>query len=188
MGIWHIDHFDYWGGSCKGFKDDIINGPKIEYNGIEFSSLMYKFNSGSESLFHFINTHPVQLNVNGAIFHLPAYLEIILNQHSNGALAYTLEEIFYFGIKFIGLLQLSEEGIMEGCSSESMTVEVYGHPEIQTLEISKGTRLKVSNQGQVEVLLPHLQHIEVVLPNRQKLVNRTALGYKYFEIKKINFT
>lgn len=150
MGIWHDDHFDEWTGHFEDFLDNIKALPTLNYSGIEFSSLMYFCNASTGSLFYFINTAPIELNVNGAVFHLPEYLEISIHQYGKGATAITLQEIVYFDIKLQGELQLSETGILKGYCSEELSFDIIGHQEVNIITLPKGSQLEISNTGMIK--------------------------------------
>jgi len=162
LGIWHENHFDKWPGHFKDFRSNIERSATLHFDGIEFSSFMYCFNASNGSLFHFINVKPIELNVYGAIFYLPAHLEININEHSKGATVITLEDIIYFDIKLKGVLQLSETGLLEGSCSEEFSADIFGHPLVKEITISEGFQLEISSTGKIKagLLNPKTHKVE----------------------------
>jgi hypothetical protein len=149
-GIWHDNHFDEWSGSYSDYIERIISLPSLESSEITFSSLMYKFNTLTNALVHFINLKPIKLRINNKIIELPELLEI-----SKGDEHYTIiplsNKMEYFNIHLQGVLHLSEDGILSGECAEDFDAEVFGNDRIKKITISKGFTIEISSEGNMEI-------------------------------------
>jgi len=144
-GIWHYNHFDKWAGKFSDYIDRINEIPILEYSEINFSSLMYSFDTESKTLNYFINVKPINLNINDYKMKLPGYLEISLPDT-----IVPLQSMEYFGVLLEGFLSLSENGIISGSCAQEFEAEILLNNKMQKIIISKGTQLKISSNGSIE--------------------------------------
>ncbi|MBW6481675.1 MAG: hypothetical protein K0B10_01315 [Vicingaceae bacterium] len=150
FGIWHENHFDNWSGSFADYIERISESPVIEYSGITFSSLMYKYNTLTSSLDYFINVKPISLEIGNKLIKLPAFLEI--SREKTSYVIIPLRKTFeYHNFVLQGVSSLSEEGILISESAEEFDVEIFGHNEFKNMIISKGNKMYISSNGDVEI-------------------------------------
>ncbi len=151
-GIWHDNHFDNWSGSYSDYIERIKTLPFLEHSGIFFSSLMYRFNTLTNSLQHFINVEPIKLELHDKVIELPELLEI-----SRNSTGYTIiplsNKMKYFDIQLHGFLSLSEDGILSGECAEEFDAEIFGKKNDEKITISKGFRVEISCKGTLEISL-----------------------------------
>lgn len=147
MGLWHKDHFDEWKGSYSKSIDRITQAPTLVYNGINFSSISYIFNAQNNSLTHFINVGPVELEVNNKKIFLPELLEISPNKNGGIHVTPIKETINYFNYNLRSFLLLTKEGDLSGESADEFEANVFRNGKIEKIIIYKGTGLSISNDG-----------------------------------------
>jgi hypothetical protein len=149
-GIWHDNHFDAWSGFYSEYIERINSLPSIEYSGITFSSLMYKFNTLTDSLVHFINVQPIKLLLNNKVIELPELLEISINS-AHYTIIPLSSKMKYFDIQLQGSLSLSEDGILSGECAEEFDAEIFGNNKFKKITISKGFMVEISCKGNMEI-------------------------------------
>jgi hypothetical protein len=149
-GIWHGNHFDEWSGSYSDYIERINILPSIKNSGITFSSIMYKFNTLTNSLVHFINVEPIKLELKNKSIELPELLEI-----SRDSTHYTIiplsSKMKYFDIQLQGPLSLSEDGILSGECAEEFDAEIFGNNKFKKITISEGFMVEISCNGNMEI-------------------------------------
>lgn len=163
-GIWHKDHFDEWNNDFIEFLPRIKSSVNLEYKGVVFSSLMYSFNTKNELLTNFINTEPLQIDVNGNSITLPPMIEIVYpNVPKEGETHYpsaiqSIEELNYFGYRMRGKLGIDKEGAIFGESAEEFEAKVYEHPKFDTISITVGANIVILPNGSAGIRLKDQRH------------------------------
>jgi hypothetical protein len=147
MGLWHEDHFDEWSGSYSKFTDRISLAPTLVYNGIKFSSISYIFNTQNNTLTHFINVEPVELEVNNKKIFLPELLEISKIENGGFNITPIKETINYFNFNLRSFLLLTKEGDLFGESADEFEAHVFRNGKNEKIFIYKGTGLSISSDG-----------------------------------------
>jgi hypothetical protein len=156
-GIWHDNHFDEWSGSYSDYIERIKRLPSLIHSGIHFSSLMYKFDTLTNSLVHFINAQPIKLELCDKVIELPEFLEI--SRNSTYRIVPLSNNMKYFDIQLQGFLSLSEDGILSGKCAEESDAEIVGNNEFKKITISKGKFVEISCKGTMEIdLLNDVSH------------------------------
>jgi len=161
QGIWHNNHVDSWSGSFSDYIERIKQSPVLEHSGIAFSSIMYYYNTLTESLDYFINVKPIKFEINDKLIELPELLEIsrykTSPEKSRNKSSYDIiplnKTLEYHGIIFQGNLFLSEDGTLTGESAEEFDAEIFGYNELKKITISKGFRVAISIDGDTVINL-----------------------------------
>jgi hypothetical protein len=145
LGLWHKDHFDIQDNDYSAILPRINSSEKLNFGGVEFSSIMYEYDIENNCLVHFINTKAMQLIQNGNKIDIPEFFEIGYSQ-----VGYTIIEIcnklVHQNIKFGGCLTLASNGEFYGDCAESFDVELEGRKDY-VLTISEGSNITFSASG-----------------------------------------
>jgi hypothetical protein len=118
---------------------------------------MYKFDTLTNSLVHFINAQPIKLELCDKVIELPEFLEI--SRNSTYRIVPLSNNMKYFDIQLQGFLSLSEDGILSGKCAEESDAEIVGNNEFKKITISKGKFVEISCKGTMEIdLLNDVSH------------------------------
>jgi len=164
-GIWHKDHMDvitmeHWSTHNDRIKKDL----KMNINGIEFSSIYYKFNTINRELVHFINTKPFEISIGNKQIEIPEYIEIRKGNDCYNLISLT-NSMEIQKVKWGKFVSIYEDGTITGENGEDFDALVNNN----LMTISTGIPITLTSKGEVYI----------------SLINDNGIGFNKHIVKKL---